>query len=273
MTSPVEAAFEEDRVRAVNFITSEKLPTLFVEGGLDRYILNHHFGKITRVVIPETGSFGSRDYRKGGKSLVRKKVESNGNSFGFVDMDHDFRSSFVRTNPRLEDSSPKSCLASLMVDDTSTREFVASMLRKRGLASKNDSDNVLNMAKAHSIVVWERGMTWEKGDKIPDFDEEDVWGRLLLSSGIEEFSESLQKLPNGTGLGLFWRVNKSFLENAGMRDHSLVEAILRYVEFRDSSTWMNGTSEIQRKLAGFIKYRPLHKKLERFHESIQMQTL
>lgn len=273
MTSPVDASFEEERVRAVNLISKEKLPTLFVEGGLDKYVLNHHFKNTARVAIPKKEALKGQKATKGGKSLVKEKVESDKNSFGFVDMDHDFRSSFVKSNRRLEDSSPKSCLASLILDEKNTKEFTMNILKPRGISTERDVENVVKLAKAHSVVIWDRGMAGEKGFKIPALNEDDLWNRLLSSIEIEEFTEMLAGLPNGTSLRLFWEANKQFLVLAGMRDHSLVEAIVRYVESKESSEWTTGAERIKQNLAGFVKYRPLNEKLVRFRESIQTQTL
>ena len=273
MTSPVDAPFEEDRVRAVNFISKQKLPRLFVEGGIDKYVLNHHFKNTARVVVPQKAALNGQNLIKGGKVLVKEKVESDKDSFGFVDMDHDFKSSFVNSNHRLEDSSPKSCLASLLLGDKNTQQFIMNILKKRGISTEKDVRNVVKLAKVHSIVIWDRGMAGEKGFKIPNVNEEDLWESLLSSIEIEEFSEMLSVLPNGAALRIFWGVNKHSLAIAGMRDHSLVEAIVRYVESKESAKWPSGAKRIKQKLAGFVKYSQLNEKLVRFRESIHNETL
>ena len=273
MTSPVDAPFEEGRGRAVNFISKQKLPMLFVEGGIDKYILNYHFKNTARVVIPQKKDLNGQKGRKGGKSLVKEKVESDKDSFGFVDMDYDFKSSFVKLNHRLEDSSPKSCLVSLLLDDKNIKKFILTMLKKRGISAEKDVENVLKLAKAHSVVIWDRGMAGEKGFKIPEINEEDLWKRLLSSIDVEEFTEMLSALQNGTSLRIFWRVNKQFLSIAGVRDHSLVKAIVRYVESKKSAKWPTGKNQIEQNLAGFVKYLPLNEKLIRFRESIHNKTL
>ena len=273
MTSPVDAPFEEDRVRAVNYISKQKLPTLFVEGGIDKYILNHHFKNTARLVVPQENGLNGQNLIKGGKVLVKEKVEFDKDSFGFVDMDHDFKSSFVKSNHRLEDSSPKSCLASLLLGDKNTQQFIMNTLKKRGISTEKDVENVIKLAKAHSVVIWDRGMAGEKGFKVPNINQEDLWESLLSSIEVEEFTEMLSVLPNGTALRTFCGVNKHFLAIAGVRDHSLVEAIVRYVESKESTKWPSGAMRVKQNLAGFVKYRQLNEKLVRFRESIHNKTL
>lgn len=273
MTSLFDAVFEEERANAVNLLSSKKLPKLYVEGGLDKYVFSHRFGDITRVVIPKKGEKNKPNFRRGGKNLVREKVDLESDSFGFVDMDHDFNSTFVKSNKRIVDSSPKSCLASLILDDHHTQLFAKKMLEKRGLYGERDLQTVLTLSKAHSIAIWERGMAGEKGFKVDLVDSDQLWNCLLANIKSGEIPLILKGMPNGTGLELFWRANKHYLEDAGVRDHSLIEAIVRYVESKTDSKWVSGTEEIKNKFAGFVKYHPMGGKLERFRKTIEMQRV
>lgn len=273
MTSPVEAGFEEARTDAVNIISSRNLPKLYVEGRTDKYILNHHFHDVARVVVPEQGQIQDHGYKKGGKNLVKMKVKSDEQSYGFVDMDHDFNSSFTNDHSRIKDSSPKACLVALLLSETEILEFIYRVLRKHGINTSNVGSHVFKIAIAHSISIWYRGMSGDKGDQVTTRNDQFMWRKLFDNTDYSEVSDLLMTLPNGNHLNLFFQANKTSISNAGIRDHSLVSAIAEYVFFATNGENSLDQRKIEQKLSAFAKYQKIGDKLVSFHQEIKTGIL
>ena len=273
MTSLIEATFQESRVRAVNLLSQKTLPILYVEGGSDRFIFHHHMKDCVKVTIPEKGDFGGMNYKKGGKRLVIQKVNKDPNSFGYVDMDHDFKSSDIRSIDRIQDSSPSACLVSHLLNYDATTQFIKNEIEIYIQSSPKMIDEIIMAAKIHSLFVWYRGFSGDKGDKNNQLDNEAFWDQLLNCDSLKETEPIFDSLTNGNKLRLFQMANKKAISHAKFRDHSLVEAIARYVQKIPNISQSINKSAIERKMVRIAQKQELTSKLLRFHQTIQAVTL
>lgn len=269
MASIKQAVFNDGRQDAVN-VLSKRLPKLYVEGGSDELILLHFFSGIARITIPD-GTGNSPGKKGGGKKRVINIVSKELDSFGFVDMDHDFKSSKLFGNKRLMDSSPEACLISHLVDKRSAMLFINQMLDEHSVHNKQDIEQIYNIAVLHSIVVWAKGRLGEDRDGNLVSISDEFWNDIFEIDIFSDYLTALDLIPilGGRHVKMYYDVNKRSIEAARYRDHSLVRTLAEYIGKTQKINIDKNEIYLKHALRRFTKKQNKSEKLREFSSVIQ----
>ena len=232
--SHVDAVADPKRRKAATAMRRAIDTVVYVEGGADQAF----FRRYTSVPTLTFTNIG----RKRGKKEILETVSIAEDTYGIVDMDHDFDSTMV-ADSRLVDTSQQCCLYSYVIRDGGSAEMtdlamaaVHSVCRdlqddQRIYLIRDDmvdrlrygGDRFRNFVLERSKAVLYRGHLGDRREKVPPREGECKWSDVESNNG-NPVSDLITDAMS-QGYELFKQEYSEQISAAGVNDHAICDAI------------------------------------------------
>jgi len=234
-TPLVDAVADPERRKAETAIRQPEDTIVYVEGGLDRAFFRKHTSA-PNLTFTNIG-------KNKGKHEILSTVSTTQDSYGIVDMDHDFDSSEI-TSSRLVDTSKQCCLYGFVTQGEGNEEMIElAIATVHSVCRDLKDDPRINLNRSQMVDRLTYG-----GDRFGNFVSERTKARLYrghLGSTREtrapaegECNWSDVESSNGNpvrdritdsmrqGYELFKQEHSKQISDAGINEHDICDAII-----------------------------------------------
>lgn len=230
------ANFDERRDEASRVLSpsARKTPILWVEGNDDAMVLCHFWdlGNNPEFDIRILSILRSKENQNDviileGKTGVIEKVNSTSKgteSYGLVDMDHDFIG-LELTSDAVWDTNPKVVLNSYFLEGESLKKMVKEIcIREAGIVvSKDDFKHILRLSRIYTFIKLFKGKNSTEKENWGGYSWDEV---DFDSSNFNEFIAQLHfDDKDSIGLLSFIEEYSDSLSVCGINDHMLIRSI------------------------------------------------
>jgi hypothetical protein len=228
---------DPERRRSEGLIRKPLDVIVYVEGDFDCSLFESIWREKPSIKVQPVFSLGRK-----GKNGVIDIVSQTTNSFGIVDMDHDFSGFKIDKNPRIVDTRDKCCLHAYFFDHTRGEEFIDKLARE--VFPKNKSKRkilsleilkywpkIINLGKERTIARLFRGKNKSKLKRYPNLKDVSKWMNINELNSINDSYVS-DLIPNelSNDYSQFKIKYSKYLNNIGINDHELEYLICGFIE-------------------------------------------
>ena len=233
-TPLVDAIADPKRREAESAFHKLEDTIVYVEGEVDR----DFFSRYTSVPTLTFTNIG----RKRGKREILETVSIAEDTYGIVDMDHDFDSTQV-VGPRLMDTSQQCCLYSYVTQDGGSAEMTDWAMKVVHNVCQRLQDPMLNMNRTQMIdrlrysgvqfenfvmertkAILYRGHLGDRRGTVPPRNGECTWSDVESNNGNPV--RDLITDDMSQGYKIFKQEYSEQISDAGVNDHAICDAII-----------------------------------------------